>query len=107
MVYEVPPSKGAAKSGKWEFKVGAKKFEVPKMRHLTPEALVKIASVFERVTSEGEDSLPALTEIPDLFGEKAADAVRGLDGSQRFDLLTAWAEDSGMTAGESSASADS
>lgn len=99
MVFQVPASKRSIKQNQFEFKVPGDKrtYSIPKAKYL-PMGVVERMSSAEQVT---------LTDIIALFGDPespAAVAVRTLDGEQITALTEAWQKDSGVQAGESSAS---
>lgn len=103
VVYEVPESKRSVKQNQFLFKVPGdrKQYGIPKAKYLPVGVIEKMSLRQDELT---------LVDILALFegGDKtASDAIRTLDGEQLMQLTSAWQEDSGISAGESSASTDS
>lgn len=96
-MYEVPAAKRSLKQNLFEFKIGAKTYSVPKFEHLP-------VGVLEAVEVAPDNAIGPYLSV---FGEKdspAGKAIRTLDKDQLTGLIQAWQADSGVTAGESSAS---
>lgn len=96
-MFEVPASKRSVKQNLFEFKVGAKTYTVPKFEHLP-------VGVLEAIEAAPDDAIGPYLSV---FGEKdsaVGKAIRDLDKDQLTALIQAWQSDSGVTAGESSAS---
>lgn len=97
MVYEVPAAKRSLKQNVFEFKVGAKTYNVPKFEHLS-------VGVLESIEAAPANAIGPFLSV---FGEPdspTGKAIRSLDKDQLVGLIHAWQADSGVTTGESSAS---
>ena len=99
MTYHVPESKRSIAQNQFIFDVPGDEtiYSIPKAKYLP------IGTIEHLSTNSGQISI---TDILDLIGDTAArDAARTLDQEQLQALMSAWQEDSGLTMGESSASA--
>ncbi len=101
MVYTVPESKKSLKQNRFEFSIDGARFELPKFKFLPIE---KIEALDASETSGQFSTMLALFGQPDTAIGKA---LRTLDIEQFTDLFSAWQKDSGVTVGESEASANS
>lgn len=98
MVYQVPASKASLKQNRFEFQIpGSKKiYSVPLLKFLKPALAFRIESATEVEAASA------------LFDEYLPEALEKFeDGEQLGAFMQAWAEASGVTVGESKASADS
>lgn len=97
MTFKVPESKRSIAQNQFEFELpDGGTYSIPKAKYLTTGQVEKLSNV------KGEATL---IDLLDLFGDGPASiAVRTLDTEQLQALMTGWQENSGITAGESSAS---
>lgn len=117
MAFEVPASKASIKQNQFEFKVpGERKMRtLPKVKYLPVGLRNKLAAAGRPIMAAkdaGRDPDPADLEVLgslqlDLLEEHSPGVTDLLDSEQLGALLIAWQEDSGITVGESQASADS
>jgi hypothetical protein len=96
MVYEVPASQRSIKQNQFEFKFNGKKYKMPLLKYLPMHAA--------ELLQEGEE-LKAIMLA--LDNEAARNAVRQMDAEQFKGLMSALAEASGVSVGESEGSAGS
>jgi hypothetical protein len=98
MAFKVPESKRSIAQNRFEFELpDGQTYSVPKAKYLT------IGQV-EKLSELGDDL--NMADLLTLFDEpEAAAAARTLDVEQLEALMLAWQEDSGLSVGESSASA--
>ena len=104
-MFEVPQSKADAPENRFEFTIDGEKHSVPLMRFL-PGSVVELMAAAE----DKESYIHLRAAQYAMFGpvgSPAGDAVRTLDAERFEALLEAYQEASGVTVGESSASADS
>ncbi|PZE89940.1 hypothetical protein [Curtobacterium sp. MCBD17_008] len=99
MVYEVPTSKASIDQNQWSFKMPGdrKTYKVPKLQFIKPSLMREMDAMNNRI-----DRVYALLEH---YHPGIVDRFEGLDQVEAF--YTAWAEGSGITTGESSASSES
>jgi hypothetical protein len=99
VVYEVPKSKASIDQNQWSFKMPGdrKTYKVPKLQFMKPSLMRQMDAAQNRI-----DRVYALLEH---YHPGLVDSFEGLD--QVEDFYTKWAEASGITAGESSASSES
>lgn len=99
MVYEVPKSKASIEQNQWSFKLPGdrKTYKVPKLQFIKPSLMREMDSMTNRI-----DRVYALLE---QYHPGLVDNFDGLDQVEAF--YTTWAEASGVTTGESSASSES
>lgn len=98
MVYEVPKSKASLKQNRFEFRLpgSAKVYNVPLLKFLKPSIALKLADLSE---------LEIAKQILDAYLPEAVEKFD--DADQLADFMGAWTEASGITPGESEASASS
>ena len=98
MVFQVPPSKASIKQNRFEFSLpGSKKvYSVPKLGFVNPSLILQM---------EGESEAAA---VKALFDEYLPEAFPLFEDSAQLEVfMGAWKEASGVSLGESEASADS
>lgn len=98
MVYEVPKSKASLKQNRFEFKLpgSAKVYDVPLLKFLKPSIALKLSELSE---------LEIAKQILDVYLPEATEKFD--DADQLAAFMQAWTEASGITPGESVASATS
>lgn len=96
MTFQVPASKASIGQNVFEFTIGKDKFKVKRTKFLTVDEAVALGS---------DDNVVAALALFGAAGTKQGDAVRALDVEQFQALVAAWQADSGVTLGESEASA--
>lgn len=99
MVYEVPKAKASLKQNRFEFRMPGKTkvYSVPKLEFLKPSLALKL---------DGDITGAAAARL--LFAEYLPEALDQFeDGPQLQEFMTAWAEASGVSLGESGASPES
>lgn len=99
MTFQVPESKRSIAQNRFHATLpGGKEFTLPKAKYLKIGQLEKLSGSADEVT---------IMDILDLFGDEdeSRDAIRELDNEQLGALMQAWQADSGVTLGESGASA--
>lgn len=96
MSFEVPQSKRSVKQNRFEFTVDGKQYEIP---------LLKFAPVAAIEHFEAERVVTGLVMMCD--DEATKDAIRSFDGDQLDAFSNAYQEASGVSVGESGASASS
>lgn len=116
MVFQVPAPKASIKQNRFEFKLpGDKKtYSLPKMQYLPAGIKARMGSTsasLKRVLDEGgQPSLEQKLELQEIQRELLESQVPGLydrvTEDQLQELVKAWQEASGISVGESSASAD-
>ncbi|MBP1241745.1 hypothetical protein ABID92_000427 [Frigoribacterium sp. PvP120] len=99
MTFEVPPSKASIDQNQWSFKMPGdrKTYKVPKLQFMRPSLMRQMDATSNRI-----DRVYALLEH---YHPGLVDHFEGLDQIEAF--YGAWAEASGLTVGESSASSTS
>jgi hypothetical protein len=96
MPYKVPASKKSLKQNQFEFEIDGVTYSVPLLKFVKP----KIAFALDGATSTGA--------VQALFDEYLPEAFDKFEDAEQLEaFMAAWQEASGITAGESSASADS
>lgn len=95
-MFEVPASKRSIKQNRFEFKVGGATHSIPLLKFL-PASAAESFEAGKQITAV----------IAGCDSDDAKDAIRSLDGDQLEAFMNAWAEASGVSPGESSASSDS
>lgn len=93
MAFQVPASKRSIAQNRFEFEVGGKTYSIPLMKFVP-------AGVMEQF--ENEKNITGLMMLAD--SDEQRDAMRLLEQEQIEALLSAWAEASDVSLGESSAS---
>ena len=88
-MFKVPASKKSIKQNRFEFELDGRQYDIP---------LLKFAPVAAAELLEQGKQIAALMMM--LNDDSAAEAVRSLDGDQFGALMDAWAEASGVDAGE-------
>ena len=98
-VYEVPASKASIDQNLWSFKMPGdrKTYKVPKLQFMKPSLMREMDATLNKI-----DRVYALLEN---YHPGLVDKFDGLDQVEAF--YGAWAEASGLTVGESSASSTS
>lgn len=98
MVYQVPASKASLKQNRFEFQVpGTKKiYSVPLLKFLKPKLAFTIQAASEAEAAKA------------LFDEYLPEALDKFEDAEQLGaFMEAWSEASGVSVGESKASADS
>lgn len=99
MVFQVPASKASIKQNRFEFELPdepGKVYSVPKLRFIKPELIAGI---------ETKTKLRAMLDLLNEYHPEISTRIE--DGDQMGALYEAWAEASGISLGESSASTGS
>lgn len=99
MTFQVPASKASKGQDKFEFEIGSQKFAIRRLKFLT-------LGQQEVINAPGRTDSDVLDTVFGDASTKCGKAVRGLDSEQFDALYEAWAEDSEVSPGESSASSD-
>lgn len=93
-MYEVPERKKSVDQDKFQFKIGAKEYYLPRLKFLTGRALIDLSKV---------DDIEGMYMIAP--NKTTKEALLDLQLGELEGLLKAWNEDSGVTLPESEASA--
>lgn len=95
-MFEVPESKASKGQDQFAFKIAGKPYSIKKAKYLT---------IGQAEALETPESSSVVLDVFGKAGTKQGDAVRSLEQEQFKSLVAAWKEDSGVSPGESEASA--
>lgn len=101
MVYQVPKSKASIGQNRFRFEIDGTEYEIPLLKYITGDVVREMAEL------EAAGGMRRAWANYIMFGpadSPVGRAVRTLDQEQLADLAGAWAEESGVTPGESLAS---
>lgn len=113
--FQVPASKASIKQNQWSFTLPTgEKFTVPKMQYLNADIrqrMARIGADLKRIIDEGGKPNPQqvaeLQTVQRELLEKYAPGIYTLVSDDQIEaIFSAWQEASGISVGESSASAD-
>jgi hypothetical protein len=113
MVYEVPASNASQKQNRFEFRVPGKRkvYDLPKVEFLRPALLKEIrdlAATIGDAEPNAEQSMALFDCQVAIFEHYVPGFLELFDDQEQIaDLVTAWQNESNVTLGESSASAES